>query len=51
MKKLFFAAIAAFATEGVAVAETQDTLRVQQLGEVTVKGVRAAKDAPFAVAT
>ncbi|MCM1079754.1 MAG: TonB-dependent receptor [Bacteroidales bacterium] len=31
-------------------ADDWDSLRVQQLGEVTVKGVRAQKDAPFAVA-
>lgn len=49
MKKFFFAAIIAIATDGMAMAQSQDSLRVQQLGEVTVKGVRASKDAPFAI--
>lgn len=49
MNKLFFSALATLIT-GTATAQTTDSLRVEELGEVVVRGVKAQKDAPFAVA-
>lgn len=49
MKKILFVTLSALAANGNVKADNNDSLRIQNLGEVTVKGVRAAKDAPFAV--
>jgi len=49
MKNFFISALAMMLT-GSAMAQTMDSLRVEELGEVVVKGVKAQKDAPFAVA-
>ncbi|SFG15207.1 iron complex outermembrane recepter protein [Prevotella sp. KH2C16] len=49
MNKILFSAIAALFA-GTATAQTMDSLRVEELGEVVVRGVKAHKDAPFAVA-
>ena len=51
MKKLLLPALmlCAFGTNA-AFAQDKDSLRVEELGEVVVKGVKAQKDAPFAVA-
>ena len=49
MNKIIFSALAALMT-GTATAHTIDSLRVEELSEVVVKGVKAQKDAPFAMA-
>ena len=49
MKKLFLSAIACLSAAGV-MAQDIDSLRLEQLHEVVIKGVRAQKDAPYAVA-
>ncbi len=49
MKKFFISAFALLSV-GSAMAQNADSLRVEELGEVVVKGVKAQKDAPFAVA-
>lgn len=49
MNKIIFSALAALMT-GTATAQTIDSLRVEELSEVVVKGVKAQKDAPFAIA-
>ncbi len=48
MKKLFLSAIACLSAAGV-MAQDIDSLRLEQLHEVVIKGVRAQKDAPYAV--
>lgn len=53
MKKTIGVAMAAACVASVQMAQAQttlDTLKVQNLHEVVVKGVRAPKNAPFAVA-
>lgn len=49
MKKFFIIALAMLSV-GIAKADNTDSLRIAELNEVVVKGVKAQKDAPFAVA-
>ncbi|MBQ5980947.1 MAG: TonB-dependent receptor plug domain-containing protein [Prevotella sp.] len=49
MKKTFLTCIAV-GLSTIATAQEVDSLRLEQLQEVVVKGVRAQKDAPFAIA-